>query len=237
MCIHWGDVGVTVLPSEPVDRSFAAFLGRASVALDSVQQALDSHLRPALKAGFWHPTGFQVFNLRDFPGLGIARLHVWPAHNRETRSHHPVVHSHAFHLYSRVLRGEYREKLYKVSPWINGAKWLGWSVLPPTGDGFDRVALDRSPYSVEPLGPVDAYPAGVSHQMEAGEYHATTIPKAQSVVTLAFLSRPVPGQADHLVGGQLELQRVSARLPVLDEDLTWLDWTRLIEPAGAADDL
>lgn len=215
---------MTVQAVAPVERCYTEFLSEAPRYLDEVSASLSTEFARSLRGGgYWHPNGFQVFNLRDIEGFGLVRLHVWPAGKRGCRRFHPVVHSHAFHLLSYVLHGVYREKRYDVATSPNQAEgWLGWSVLPARGDGLDRVEMEEVRYQVEGLGKEDAYVSGRHHEMPGGEYHSTVIAPREMCVTLALLSRPVPGCRDHLVGGRPGLKQVSARLRVRPSELEWI---------------
>ncbi|GAB2752652.1 hypothetical protein GCM10027039_08350 [Terrabacter koreensis] len=213
---------------EWVDQSFEDFLSSALAILDEVETDLGALLMSALPEGRWHPNGFQVFPILDVPGIGIVRVHVWPKGPRMTRQGHPVVHTHVFHLYSRVLAGEYRETLFDVAESDGGANsWEGWRVSPPTGDGFDRIELEAVRYLVSPRGGLARYGSAQSHAMPAGSYHSTSIPRGGDCITLALLSRPVPGFSDHLVGGRSDTARVSERSRVEAGHLEWVQDARL----------
>ena len=62
----------------------------------------------------WHPNGFAVFHLNDHHELGNLRLHIWPDTARVNRPGGAPIHTHAWHLCSRVLSGTYTETIYEI---------------------------------------------------------------------------------------------------------------------------
>lgn len=209
--------------STSFDWSHEEFMAFAPGAVYRVSGALEPLLRESLGSGTWHPNGFQVFRLLDIEDVGLLRLHVWPNGLRRVRRQQPVVHSHIFHLYSLVLVGEYREKFFRVrETGASGAPgWSGWEVLPPRGDNVDRLAPESAVYSVESMGRVARCQAGTAHDMPAGVYHATLIPRGKCCVTLALLSRPVLGQRDHMVGRSGMTGASFPREAITKQDRAW----------------
>ena len=215
---------MTVTMPEVVDRSYSDFLTIGGPLLQECLADLPRAVEEATASGRWHPTGFMVFNLKDITGVGLVRLHYWPQGTRHHLQGHPVIHRHAFHLLSTVVAGNYREIQYAVAPARPGppeyarAKLHGYQVAPPKGDGFDRLEHDHKQYIVAPKGAVTVYGATESHQMPAGDYHATAIAKSEDCCTLALLSRPLPGVTDHLVGSAHMKQLMNERKMVSEGD-------------------
>lgn len=191
---------MTVSMPEPVDLNYSSFLAEAIPRISDWSARLRFERR--LQGGRWHPTGFMVFNLENYDDLGILRLHVWPHGERLARPGHPSVHSHCFHLHSEIVHGTYSETLYQanVADSADTESWPGFYVSPPSGDGLDRLIKEDALYSVTNLSGLADYNVGESHSMQAGDYHSTDIARGSFVATLAFLSRPIPGFRDHLVG-------------------------------------
>jgi len=193
---------MTVFMPERRRIPFEEFCSLANQPLDEVAGNLGQLVADASAQGaYWHPTGFMVLNLRDFPDVGLVRLHIWPSGERRSREGHPGVHSHCFHLVSRVLYGTYFESRYRVvraGPVDRGALW-GYTVAPARGDGLDVLSLEDDRYLAEPA-EERVVPAGSSHSIPTGVYHSTEVPAGSWCATLAMLSRPQPGAEDHLVG-------------------------------------
>lgn len=220
---------MTVMMPTSVARNYEEFIAEAGFHLDRAYRNLDSFIQGPLE-GRWHPNGFMVFNVEDIADFGLVRLHVWPESGRQALKGHPVIHRHTFHLLSRVILGTYREVQYAVSECAesDGSAVPGWVVVPPNGDGIDRLAPDSAHYHVSPRASVDSFGAGSSHQMPAGDYHATSIRRWEECWTLALLSRPIPGETDHLVGrgGLARLENARQPTSVEQVESIRLRWTR-----------
>ena len=166
---------------------------------------------------YWHPTGFIVMNLRDVQGLGLVRLHIWSKAGRNKRAGNPEIHAHVFHLTSYVLVGEYVEHQYRERFSPEGELY-GYLVVPPTGDGIDRIVPDGRRYDLD-LIKTERSTAGSFHHLPAGIYHLTDNPEAETCATIALISRPQPGRVDHLIGPELHDGLESRRDAVDDATL------------------
>ncbi|MFD5902821.1 hypothetical protein ACFV6B_21305 [Streptomyces microflavus] len=180
-----------------------------------------------LGRGLWHPTGFGTFEVAQVPGLGLVRVHVWPEGLRRGLPGHPSVHQHCFHLYSRVLAGEYRESQYGiVAPHehgphevLPGARRLRVYAVRPTGVmGKDELYETGEDLDVVPTLRAARFPAGTWHEIPVRTFHATPIARNRFCVTLAVLSLPVQGAADVLLGRPGGGSSVSVRRVVSDEE-------------------
>lgn len=210
-----------------VSLSFATVVERGRTEILSCLEDIGNQVDRAVDRGgaSWHPTGFMVLPLRDVDGLGLIRLHIWPAGVRPKRAGNPEIHSHVFHLASYVLDGTYVEHQFVTTPTSDpAADYRGYSVLPPVGDGKDRILPDGSTYLVERVA-TEVTAAGGFHNLPAGVYHLTDI-GAEPVATVALLSRPQPGMVDHLVGIEdhegLVSERQSVDPAALSENLSRL---------------
>lgn len=185
---------------EPVALDFSWVVEQGRARIDQVLANLDSYVAKALVHGAtWHPTGFMVLPLWDIEGLGLVRLHIWSEGLRPKREGNPEIHSHCFHLTSYVLEGLYVEHQYSAQQSSGeDAVYRGYNVVPPVGDGLDRITPDGSRYRVQTMG-TESTPAGEFHNLPAGIHHMTDIGD-EPAATIALISRPQPGQADHLLG-------------------------------------
>jgi hypothetical protein len=178
---------------------FKDLVDRGRPVLEDVLSRLPALASAASNRGAtWHPTGFVVLNLLDVEGLGLVRLHIWSRSQRQKRVGNPEVHVHVFHLTSYVLMGTYTEHQY-VQHVTGDGDLSGYAVVPPNGDGVDRLVADGSRYSLE-LIKTESTTEGAYHHLPAGVYHMTDNPEGATCATVALLSRPQPGQTDHLIG-------------------------------------
>jgi len=200
------------VPSEGLTADYLRFLREAERAIaarmNRVLEAIDDG---TLDPGLWHPTGFATFEITTMEDLGLMRLHIWPRGIRRSLRGHPEIHKHSFHLYSRVLAGEYRESQYEIT------------ATASDGEESDGVRVQRlRQYVVQPYGPnnldvvVDSghwvdvtttledlrFDAGSWHDVEVGQYHSTPIPIGSLCATVAILGRPIVGARDVLLGAE-----------------------------------
>jgi hypothetical protein len=209
---------MTVVMPDPVPLSLKEVIERGRPILDEVVTNLKEFVDRALdQPAYWHPTGFVVVNLRDVEGLGLVRLHIWPRAHREKRIGNPEVHAHIFHLTSYVLAGTYVERQYRESI-VDDGESFGYRVVPPRGDGIDRLVKESHKYELELL-KVETTRAGSFHHLPAGVYHMTDNAEGATCATVALLSRPQPGHVDHLIGPEDHDELESGRRRVEDAAL------------------
>jgi hypothetical protein len=123
---------------------------------------------------------------------------------------HPPIHNHGFHLHSFVLAGEYREALFQVAPVAlrnscdpRFAKRKPLNVYLVRSNGQnneDIVELSQEEMLAVSEAGVESYPAGVSHSLPIGVYHATLIPKNSYCVTIAVMGPRRANFVDRLLG-------------------------------------
>ncbi|MCA0216328.1 MAG: hypothetical protein LCH43_03125 [Actinobacteria bacterium] len=198
---------------EPEPLEFSEVVNRGRLLIEDIVSNI-SKVVPlaAARTAYWHPTGFIVLNLQDVDGLGLVRLHIWSRDRRTKRRGNPETHSHVFHLTSFVLKGKYVEHQFREVPSETG-EFFGYQVIPPTGDGIDRVVPDGSRCDLD-LVAVEETDAGKFHNLPAGVFHRTEIQEGETCATIALLSRPQPGMLDRLVGPENHSGIEGERLPV-----------------------
>ena len=210
---------MTLQMPDAVPLSFEEVIERGRPVIDGILAGLADEVSEAsTRPAFWHPTGFVVINLRDIPGLGLVRLHIWSKSRRNRREGNPDVHAHVFHLTSYVLAGEYFERQYLQHPSLDGDMY-GYRVVPPNGDGIDRLVPDGVRYSLE-LTKTERSLEGSFHHLPAGVYHMTENPEGATCATIALISRPQPGRSDHLIGPEKHRGITSRRSVVSPSDLS-----------------
>lgn len=196
---------------ESISEATAAALARPYVESLRAAEAAVAHEFPrlvgdvldgALGEGTWHPNGFATFQRYFKSGLGLVRLHVWPQGLRRAVPGHPEIHSHGFHVYSRVVAGIYIEDLHSMSS-AAAAEGLGDSQVYEVdvlGLGQPDVLVDTG-LSVEvALLRRLCVPTGSWHDVAAGALHRTVIPEDSLCATLCVLGEHRPGVKTHLVG-------------------------------------
>lgn len=206
---------------EIVELSLDDVITRGAPIIAQARTNLAALLKSSEHTGaYWHPTGFIVIPLQDFEGLGLLRLHIWPETTRRKRAGNPETHAHCFHLTSFVLAGEYLEHQFDAHVSDDDPKALmGYSVVPPNGDGKDRIEPDGHRYRLTRKR-TETTTAGQFHHLAAGIHHLTDIAPEQTCATLALLSRPQPGRADHLIGPEEHGGQSALRERVDDGTLT-----------------
>lgn len=189
-------------------------LGMADVVMTEVVPNLDE------VPGTWHPTGFMVFPLGRHPTLGSLRLHMWPAgcRMREAKGRGRLgsiydgdIHDHAWSVASLVLH-YYEDSLYSITTapaaaetdtlhadpalfrvysveyGANAHNALTTSGACVRATVFERRSMER----------------GQIHTIEAGVFHAPTIPDDRFGATLVFSSPRELDVGPHvLVGGPI----------------------------------
>jgi hypothetical protein len=99
------------------DAGYRAFCAAAGAALEHEAHLLCNTPLDRLLTfeSRWHPNGFAVFHLDDDHSLGKLRLHIWPDSERVVRPDDAPIHTHVWHLCSRILTGPYSETIYELS--------------------------------------------------------------------------------------------------------------------------
>lgn len=219
------------LPDNPIrpvahtDSSYMRFLFDAMSVVADYEPAVREKIGDKdLPRGKWHPNGFAVFNMEDIAGLGRLRLHFWPRDKRVFFRGHPPVHSHSFHLYSKVLEGEYKDSEYGVTflherptrRHNTGRKYVIEYGRPEDGDVIkatdEWATMDQNK-------PRFCYPAGNWHAMASGDFHSTPIRPGEFCSTLLVMSPREHGD-DVLVGSPRFRDRSYARPVVSGEDVS-----------------
>lgn len=163
----------------------------------SSREAIDGRLRKGwgsieheLRAteGHWHPNGFVVFRIQEDHALGAMRLHIWPDSDRATRADSPPLHSHAWHLCSRILVGTYRETVYEIENVPTAGSTPRYSAKIKYIDD-PNTFLPNSQLHTRPVTEVSCE-AGAFHEVPAGVAHETHINNGQFVATLLVTSPP-----------------------------------------------
>lgn len=95
--------------------SYKRFCATARKALEQEANQLQGRSFEQLASleARWHPNGFAVFHIHEDHDLGNLRLHIWPDTARVNRPGGAPIHTHAWHLCSRVLSGTYTETIYE----------------------------------------------------------------------------------------------------------------------------
>lgn len=174
-----------------LNAEFKSFCELASVALERETRNLASTAVEQFSSleARWHPTGFVVFHIAGSYGLGDLRLHIWPAGERVVRPAGAPIHTHAWHLCSRILAGTYTETIYEEStPRAPGAKCYQSGNINYLVDKDSVVsggkALLRPKVTTRSV-------SGDFHMVPADVPHETLIEKNSFVATLLVTSRPV----------------------------------------------
>jgi hypothetical protein len=135
----------------------------------------------------WHPNGFLVFELGSC-GPGLLRLHVWPAGPRQMRDSSAHLHTHVWDLYSRVLVGRYKERMYEiVTSDADGGREFQVARIDYARD---RNALMESSVGHLRREQIVTAEAGEFHAVRAGKVHETLIASESYVATLLIVSPP-----------------------------------------------
>lgn len=135
----------------------------------------------------WHPNGFVVFDIGVDSQIGRLRFHVWPSNLEGPRAADEAdIHSHAWHLCSEVVAGNYSEVIFDH--------------LTHADQGFMRYDTHSIAYTENPnllqsggstyLKPRDqqSFMPGQVHFIPAGTLHRTTVDASQFAATILFTS-------------------------------------------------
>jgi len=202
------------------------FFEKAATALGALEGIVREDVVNNLNEyyGRWHPSGFMVYPLGTHPELGGLRLHVWPEgfRQRELKGLGKLddqeicdgdIHNHSWHIASRVLGGEYSDTMYDVRNTEVDPGSLSDEEVAAAGLWHVFQVKYRTTARPEGLHPTGRYvsadiisnrqvDAGETHIIEAGPFHAPTIPEHRLGATLVFNSfRVIPEGPDILVAG------------------------------------
>lgn len=196
--------------------SYESFCDAAKAALDlEADRLLDGTIaRLSENPGTWHPNGFAVFHVDAQHELGDLRLHIWPNSGRTTRPDAPPIHTHVWHLCSRILAGTYAETLFEDSR----PEWEGASEY--TSAEIDYLLNRNSFYTsgkahLRPSWTTVVSP-GQFHTVPAGVAHETNISEDLFVATLLLTSRPILEHAT--VFGTKPIPASTYTRPVVSKD-------------------
>ena len=170
---------------------FSSFCELASVALERETRNLASTAVEKFSSleARWHPTGFAVFHIDSSYGLGDLRLHIWPAGERVVRPAGAPIHTHAWHLCSRILAGTYTETIYEESmPGAPGANCYQSGNINYLVDKDSVVSGDKA--LLRPKTTTRSV-SGDFHMVPADVPHETFIDQDSFVATLLMTSHPV----------------------------------------------
>lgn len=198
--------------------SAAEFFSRAPKLLDQLGNVVAAEIIPNLEhyRGRWHPTGFMAYPLGVHPQLGDLRLHIWPKGLRQRRLigkgpmgeiHDGDIHDHSWNIVSLVMEF-YSDNFYDVSS-VPGESLLEqkdssrFRVYNVTYAKNGRQGLATSGNCVEAgVKDVRAARRGDFHTIDAGVFHAPTIPEDKLGATLVFSSpRVATSGPDILIAG------------------------------------
>ncbi|GAA3291684.1 hypothetical protein ACFFON_08715 [Arthrobacter citreus] len=170
---------------------YEAFCDLARVDLERESQLLRENALDRLSSvhGSWHPTGFAVFHLNENHPLGILRLHIWPDNKRVVRPDGAPIHTHVWHLCSRILVGTYIETLFEKSEPVPDK-------TPEFHSAHINYLVDKDTFtasgkaSLQPVG-TTRFTEGEFHAVPADVPHETLISDRSFVATLLITSQPV----------------------------------------------
>ncbi|MDR6688449.1 hypothetical protein J2Y41_004039 [Arthrobacter sp. 1088] len=174
---------------------YGAFCEAASAALEQEAHLLGTTPLDRLISleSRWHPNGFAVFHLDDYHKLGKLRLHIWPDSGRVVRPDDAPIHTHVWHLYSRILTGLYSETIYELSdPEVAGSKEYNSAAINYLVDKDSFTAPSRA--FLRMVKTTHATNGGV-HAVAADVPHETHVGEGSFVATLLVTSDPRSAQA------------------------------------------
>ena len=138
--------------------------------------------------GVWHPNGFAIWSLRELPGLGTLRLHVWPDRHRRVRDWGPRIHAHGWHLASMVLAGTYSDRVYQVVE-VPGRTMTIYEIFH-TGGGRSKVSPTGERVTIERVATRVVKP-GELHYLPHSVVHETVVPDTEYVATLVVMGEVI----------------------------------------------
>lgn len=188
------------------------FFNQAADILPAIGDTVRAEIVPELEQrdARWHPAAYMVYALGTHATLGSLRLHIWPRdlRVREEREEGDIkdVHDHVLHIASLVLRGTYSDDIYQVQNRGTNVsdeelveKGLLRVFTPPLGvSGSDAMTTDGRVVSVRKSAERVVAEGGM-HTIEAGVFHAPTIPEDRLAATLSFSSHRVNLAGPHIL--------------------------------------
>ncbi|MDT9409728.1 hypothetical protein [Corynebacterium rouxii] len=182
----------------------------------------------------WHPNGFAVFHIHEDHDLGNLRLHIWPDTARVNRPGGAPIHTHAWHLCSRVLSGTYTETIYEE---VNSGTGSGKRYHRGTINYLeDRNSITNSGDSL--LRPAFKMKATERkyHEVLAGVPHETYISEGEFTATILITSPPILEKV-HVYSPE-EITPSNYHRPTLTSDekvrlLHHLGWKTALPKGGA----
>ena len=173
----------------------------------------------------WHPTGFVVGKLR-VSEHGTLRLHVWPDDARVYGEPHWPVHDHVFSLESLVLVGAVVSREHEVVDDPAGSM-RRWAV--DYGPGRDsRLVPEGEPVTMRPAAPITTR-AGEAYSVDAGRFHASTVPEGQLAATLVA-TRVTGRQRPFVLGPAQPREPIDVRRMTVAPE-RWRQWVDRIAEA------
>lgn len=173
------------------DAGYGAFCDEARIVLEHEARRLRTNASDRLSSlkSHWHPNGFAVFPINTHHKLGNLRLHIWPDATRTTRPNAAPIHTHVWHLCSRILVGTYTETLYEKPE----EKSLGVDQYHSATIDYlnDKDSVTAShPTFLRPIHTSQSN-SGDFHTVPADVPHETHIAEGSFVATLMLSSHPV----------------------------------------------
>lgn len=198
------------------DLGFEAFCESATIALEREAGRLLNNAIDRLSSleCRWHPNGFAVFPISDDHELGSLRLHIWPDSSRITRPDDAPIHTHVWHLCSRILVGTYTETLYEKSGAESTESAEYYSATIDYLHDKDTVTASSTVF----LKPVTTTQdrRGDFHTVPADVPHETHIAEGSFVATLMITSPPVSKKVT--MYSPEEIQTSDYERPILAQD-------------------
>ncbi len=200
------------------------FFARSAEILEPAGEIVTSEVIPNLEQhyGRWHPTGFMVYPLGEHPELGSLRLHVWPDGlrkrdiNWDKRKIGDIydgdIHNHGWNISSLAIAGFYSDNFYEIET-LPGRNVVDHEVASKglfrvfevsyAGDNPEALTTDGTTVRAH-LDEQRIVHAGELHEIEAGPFHAPTVPNDELGATLVFSShRIIPTGPQVLIAGSL----------------------------------
>ena len=161
----------------------------------------------------WHPLGFVSCVIRKEKRKFTTRIHYWPKHERRTKNPDWPIHSHVYHLTSRILKGRVRDIQYRLR---DGSDYAIYSVQYSGEDSV--INFTNRQTSVEKT--IDKiHELGEEYSVSIGSFHQTQVPMGESVISLVVLSSFV--DSNPLVLGTLEEQSYRYDRAEFDKSTFW----------------
>lgn len=197
------DAGV-LLHNDHNEINSSDFFEQSSLLLPKLAEVVGSDIVPNLQEyyGRWHPTGFMVYPLGTHAALGSLRLHVWTKGLRQRDAnwnktklddiYDGDIHNHGWNISSLVTAGMYSDNFYTLSSAEKGTEVDVFKVFEVDygGDNPEALVTDGTQVAVS-LDSSRKVFAGELHEIEAGPFHAPTVPDNTLGATLVFSSKRI----------------------------------------------